>query len=443
MKKVRTPYILSALCTVVFFLFIHALPDSVSAFTSGGTATMTVSPASGTLSIGQDYTVDVLFNTKNIPVSSMQFRLLVPVVGSDIEVVRTEYNTGISGCSSVLATSKMVSDVIQVDVASVCVSVTGFSTNKNTKIASIIVKAKNGFSSKTIQFEQSESYIYKKDGAVDILGSTTNGSFATSGIGGPQILTPTQGGESSNPPTTCDSSCDLVKGCGGNVTCVSTTGVYRCRNASCPSVANCTCPNAPTPTKKSGYSYIIATRTPAPTSTTAPIAMISEAILSPTPTLTSKEPTLTVDSFYDASRNAKSTFFVSGISDPNAEISLEITPDIIIKTTTANSSGSWSIQISPALKNGEKSMTVTATNVDGGKTFKTIMFSIKSGSSLLTNAMIVVALAVIGAIGYMIYTKKLKKTPQIPPVRPQPTDSSTVPPMTPAQPSEQPQQPPQ
>ena len=305
MKKVQTRYLRCAFIAVTLFFFIHIFHGSVSAFKSGGTATMTVSPASGTIPIGQEYAVDVLFNTKNIPVSSMQFRVLIPVVNSDIEVIRTEYNTGISGCSSAFATSKVIGDLIQVDVAGVCLSTTGFSTNANTKLATITVKAKKDFSSKSIQFEQSQCYIYKKDGAVDILGSTTNGSFTTSGTGGTQVSTPTvtltpvptqsgqTGGGSSNPPTTCDSSCDMVKGCGGNLTCVYTTGVYRCRNASCLGVANCSCPNAPTPTtKKSGFSYIIATRTPAPTSTTAPIAMLSDALLSPTPTLAQVEPTL-------------------------------------------------------------------------------------------------------------------------------------------------------
>lgn len=144
---------------------------------------------------------------------------------------------------------------------------------------------------------------------------------------------------------------------------------------------------------------------------------------------------LTVDSFYDANKEAKPTFVVSGISDPNAEISLEISPDIIVKTTTADSTGSWSIQIDPALKNGDKTMTVTAVNADGGTTFKTFMFSVKSGTSFMTNAMIIIILAVIGAIGYLIYTKKRKQTPQIPPVQPM------VPPTTPVQPPEQTQPP--
>jgi|GEM_PF-5165262 len=429
----------------ILIFFLSVCPQSAYAYVSGGAGTLTISPITTTVQTGTPFSLDVLFNTKGTFVSAISFRITIPVSSGDVAVTSVVPGDQMSAWNFPVKQIQTSGGNILIDVMALNSSPTGESTSTDKKIVTLQMSATQAFSGRAVVFDQNQSKMLRKSDAGDILGVAASANLVVQGQSIPPTTTPTNTplptasptpGTVTDRPTTCDSSCDMAKGCGGNVTCVSANGVLRCRNASCPGVANCSCPKVPTPTtKKSGFSTIVATRTPAPTSTTAPISLISDAILTPMPTLAPLEPTLTVDSFYDAGKNAKPTFLVSGISDPNAGISLEITPDIIMKTTTADSSGSWSVQVSSPLKSGEKSMIVTATNTSGGKTVKTVTFSVAGGTSFVNITILFMVLAAIGVIGYMVYRKKQKQLAHSPAV------STTVPSTTSVPPSEPPQKP--
>ena len=85
------------------------------------------------------------------------------------------------------------------------------------------------------------------------------------------VPTNTPTGPTNTPsPGTCDASCDTDSNCESGLSCVTTTGVKRCRKASCPDATNCSCPSATaTPTTY----YANATPTRASLIATAPTAI--------------------------------------------------------------------------------------------------------------------------------------------------------------------------
>ena len=78
------------------------------------------------------------------------------------------------------------------------------------------------------------------------------------------VLTATPTTTTNTPaPGTCDSSCDTDSNCESGLSCVTSTGVKRCRNATCPDEADCSCPSA-TATPTTTY---YANNSPVPTQT--------------------------------------------------------------------------------------------------------------------------------------------------------------------------------
>jgi len=73
--------------------------------------------------------------------------------------------------------------------------------------------------------------------------------------------TPTTGPTNTPAPGTCDASCDTDSNCESGLSCVTSTGVKRCRNVSCPDESDCLCLNA-TATPTTTY---YANNTPIPT----------------------------------------------------------------------------------------------------------------------------------------------------------------------------------
>ena len=84
------------------------------------------------------------------------------------------------------------------------------------------------------------------------------------------VSTPTPTTTNNTPvPGTCDSSCDTNSNCESGLSCVTSTGVKRCRNTACPDEADCSCPsatpttyyanNTPIPTKASLITNITST----------------------------------------------------------------------------------------------------------------------------------------------------------------------------------------
>jgi hypothetical protein len=123
-------------------------------------------------------------------------------------------------------------------------------------------------------------------------------------------------------------------------------------------------------------------------------------------------PILTIDPFYDAKKQTGSMITLTGTSDPDAELDISITPDIIKTTIAADVVGNWTYVHPTKLTNGSKQLTITARSPSGGQTSKTETFIVAGGSQFPLVAVILSILIAGGVGGYFLYRKmKAKKTP--------------------------------
>ena len=81
-------------------------------------------------------------------------------------------------------------------------------------------------------------------------------------------------------PGTCDASCDTDSNCGSGLSCVTSTGVKRCRKAACPDRLNCECPIAGSTATPTTRYYQPGEATDEPVIAQAPIATATQR---PTP----------------------------------------------------------------------------------------------------------------------------------------------------------------
>lgn len=239
-------------------------------------------------------------------------------------------------------------------------------------------------------------------------------------IGGSPTPTPT-------PLFRCNSSCSGDADCGTSMICVKTAEGNKCRNPQCYGTADCLCYSlldTPTPTPKptvkaTTYTRPVTTATPKPTVTPtgAPILLADILVPSVTPTIAPVAPELTITAFYDAKRETGEKPVISGVSVPNAEIALMISPDGLDGALFSDATGSWNYTPTQALTAGSKQLTVTATAANGAKTVKTDVFTVRS-SGIPMAVYVILGLVVAAGAGVgigIVFSRKQKPPEPVPP----------------------------
>lgn len=141
-----------------------------------GEATVSLLPATGTYQVIQPFTVSIMFNTANIPISAIAVRITYPYTGTTPEVDAS----GIETSSSILMsddwscpvkTTTPLGGTVKIDIACVNTSITGFSTSTDTLLASFDLVANQIPITNpiTLSFDPSQSVITRKADATDIL----------------------------------------------------------------------------------------------------------------------------------------------------------------------------------------------------------------------------------------------------------------------------------
>lgn len=150
----------------------------VSAYVSGGVGRIGLSPGSATWQTGQNVSVDVFFNTANVPISGVSARLRFS--GTDLSVVSVA-TAPLSGWSFPVSTAQTASGVTTIDLMAINISTTGYSTSADTKFATITFRPLSSFSGKAVTFDQNQTKMLRKSDAADIAGTLVNGSYTASG----------------------------------------------------------------------------------------------------------------------------------------------------------------------------------------------------------------------------------------------------------------------
>lgn len=211
-----------------------------------GEATVSLTPETGTYQINQPFTISILFNTANIPISAIAIRITYSYSGttpeveaSGIEINPTLLTTGDWSCPVKTVTPS--GGTVKIDIACVNTSIAGYSNSTDTLLATFDLVANQipATNPITLSFDPSQSIITRKADGTDIL------------------LIP------------------------------SSTGVYTIAGAGEASPTPTTPPGTPTPTPTTGAGgWPTATPTPTPTPTTPPGTPTPTSYLTPTSTPT-------------------------------------------------------------------------------------------------------------------------------------------------------------
>ncbi len=198
-----------------------------------------------------------------------------------------------------------------------------------------------------------------------------------------------------------------------------------------------------TPTPTSGVGGFRPTPTPtrkiSPTLSPTPLIATPSSTLTPTlfptiflPSPAPQPPQLVVNPFVNNKQEAPSSFTVSGGSSPNAQITIEITPDSVFGTATADENGQWRYIVTQKLSPGVKELRITATNSLGVSTTYTQSFTVaKSGIGGWIWTILGLGIAI---VIFIIIRSRMNQPPYIPPT-PGAFDTS---PFVPQPPIEQP-----
>lgn len=168
----------------------------------GGTATVTIEPATGSFNVGDNFTSTIYFNPANVAISGVAVRLKYPYSGSSPAVVAETITINSALLSSgewtcpIKNASQEASEVL-IDISCVNQSQSGFVSNQQVKLADInfSVNSEPSVSPLTMRFDNAESIITRKsDGSDILLIPSSTGSYS---IGGTSQQQPT-----STPATT-------------------------------------------------------------------------------------------------------------------------------------------------------------------------------------------------------------------------------------------------
>ena len=422
---------------ILFFIFLFVCSVMpIYAVSTGATGTMRVSPATSALPIGQQTALSIIADSKTKALSSFQFRVLIPVASTDIDVISIDGNATLvsQGWSFPVKTFTAVGNVIQVDFSGLNTSISGAVLPANTTVATINVISRKVFTGKVISFDTTLSKLIEKSTVGDTLGVVTSGTYATSGSVVVVTNTPTQTPTQTLTPTTqgtspfssCDGSCEYDSQCLSGLRCFTiSTGIKRCRNEQCATVSNCQCSvviSTPTITPYSKPSYARSTIVVTPTITIPTIDVAHMPTIEPTISITPTELPLTIDSSYQNSLDKATTVQLefSGKTEPNARVSIEISPDEITGTAFADGTGGFAYS-APLLTPGDKTIIFTATDVSGRSNSTQQSFVVNATSTVSVWMYVVggvFVLFLIGIIiGFILRRRKKMKPPESPPIQ--------------------------
>ena len=179
----------------------------------------------------------------------------------------------------------------------------------------------------------------------------------------------------------CGKSCVTDTDCQLGLMCSTVFATLRaCRNRLCPDNPGCLCDDT------SG-SFFFATPTPGPGSQSL------------------RALTLTVGSFADRKGQTNQTPTISGISEPDAKITITVYPDGIGGEVYADKNGKWSYKFTKKLSPGAKSMLIVATKPDGqAQVTKTFTVVGGGGGNVFGTILTIIILAAV-AFGVYVYIK--------------------------------------
>jgi len=170
---------------------------------SGGTATVSLEPASGNYQVDQSFDANVYFNPGGTAISAIAVRITYPYSGSGPEITATNlavnpdlFASGDWTCP--IRTIVPLGNNINIDIGCVNTNVAGFNASANTRLASfrLIINRLPATNPTILRFDSSLSAITRKSDGQDILRTpTSTGSYTVAG-GGP---TNTPGAPSNTP----------------------------------------------------------------------------------------------------------------------------------------------------------------------------------------------------------------------------------------------------
>lgn len=172
------------------------------AATPQGQATVSISPADGTLAIGQSLPVSIYFNTENIPISAIAVRVQYPYSGaspaltaSNIQINSALLSTGNWTCPVKRVYTEAMN--AHIDIACVNTSTTGFITSTNTLLATFTLTANSvpATNPTVLSFDPVDTIITDKATGQDVLLIPTSvGSYRVASLASTSTPTPTGGG---------------------------------------------------------------------------------------------------------------------------------------------------------------------------------------------------------------------------------------------------------
>lgn len=155
------------------------------AVVSGGAGTITLTPQSVQVAIGQEQSIDLMINTNGTAISGIAMRLTIPVTSNDAQITAVDGNTGLAGAgwSFPITTYSTENGTTTIDFMAINSTVPGYSVSSDTKIGTIKLKANSAFTSKTLTFDTGMTKMLKKSDGSDMVSAPTNGSYSTAGVG--------------------------------------------------------------------------------------------------------------------------------------------------------------------------------------------------------------------------------------------------------------------
>lgn len=170
----------------------------------GGISEVFVTPSTKTAQAGDTFPVDISFSTGGETISAIAIQLQYSYTGAQppVEVTDIAVNSDLTSTSEWSFPVKKIEDLggqIQIRIAAINLSTTGYSSSTDTKVATLNLKA-NAPGTITMEFDPQESKITQKTTAEDILLiPVSTGVYTVNGeVGGPaDTPTPTVTGTSS------------------------------------------------------------------------------------------------------------------------------------------------------------------------------------------------------------------------------------------------------
>ncbi len=230
---------------LILMLLVGVHPYSVEASVAGGAGSMSLSPANATIPVGTSQNVNIMFNTAGVAVSGVQVVLKFTVTNPvDLQAtVQTNSALADSGWTFPVKTVTTSGSQVTIEIMGLNTSITGYTNNTNTALATISFQALRSFTNKAVTFDSSLTKLLKKSDALDMLAPPANAAYSTSGTANTPTNTPT--GTVTNTPTKTPTATP-TGGVGGSgnentaPTCVALTSDIQTANGT-PTAVTFTC----------------------------------------------------------------------------------------------------------------------------------------------------------------------------------------------------------